>query len=199
MQEVGFDVDGDAMQRHPLLHADAERGDLVLVAFAFVRALHPDTDAILAPLAAHVESGQGADDPSFQSGDEAAQVRPAPPEINHHIADALAGAMIGHLAAAAALVNREAGVQDVGEVGAGAGGIKRRVLDQPDQLRRLAIGDRFDARLHDRQRIRIGDGRIADAPFHRRHTGGCRHPQIQFVAHINPALTIPCCHGVCPQ
>ena len=71
--------------------------------FAFVRPAHPDADAVLAPLAAHVEGGKRADDPFLQCGDEAPHVRPAPAQIEHHIGHALAGPVIGHLPAAAAL------------------------------------------------------------------------------------------------
>ena len=62
----------------------------------------------LAPLAAHVEGGERADDPFLERGDEAAHVRRAALEIEHHIADPLAGAVIGELAAAAGGVDREA-------------------------------------------------------------------------------------------
>ena len=55
MRQVRIDIERHAVQRHPLFHADADGGDLVLVAFAFVRPAHPDADAVLAPLAAHVE------------------------------------------------------------------------------------------------------------------------------------------------
>ena len=55
MRKLRLDVDGDAMQRHPALHPDAERGDLVFVSSAFVRPAHPDADPILAPLTTHTE------------------------------------------------------------------------------------------------------------------------------------------------
>ena len=68
---------------------------------ALVRPAHPDADAVLAPLAAHVEGGERADDPFLQRRDEAAHVRAAALEVEHHIGHALAGPVIGELAAAA--------------------------------------------------------------------------------------------------
>ena len=126
----------DAVQRHPVLHADADGGDLVLEACALVRPPHPDADAVLAPLAAHVEGGKRADDPFLQRGDEAAHVRPAPLEVEHHIGHPLAGAVIGQLPAAAGLRTPESAPRSVVGLGAGAGGVERRVLQQPDQFGR---------------------------------------------------------------
>ena len=91
----------DAVQRHPALHADADRRDLVLVAGALVGPPHPDADAIVAPLAVDAERRERADDPFLQRHDEAPHVGTAPLEIEHHIGDALAGPVIGELAAAA--------------------------------------------------------------------------------------------------
>src|SRR3974390_91266 len=78
MRKVGIDIERHAMQRHPLLHADTNGGDLVLMSLAFVGPAYPDADAIFAPLAAYIESGERADNPFFQRGHEAAHVRPAP-------------------------------------------------------------------------------------------------------------------------
>jgi len=189
MREVGIDVDRQAVQRHPLLHTDADGGDLVLVAVALVGPAHPDADAVFAPLAAHVEGGQRADDPFLQRGDEAAHVRPAPPEVEHDVGHTLAGSVIGELAAAAGLVDGEAGGKHVLRLGAGAGGIKRWVLDEPDQLGGRARGNRGDPLVHDGQGVRIGDWAVAHAPFHRRQLGG--QPKGQFVARVNHSFTIP--------
>ena len=172
MREVGIDVDRQAVQRHPLLHADADGGDLVLVAVTLVRPAHPDADAVLAPLAAHVECGERADDPFLQRGDETAHVRPAPAQVEHDIGHALARSVIGELAAAPGLVHGEAGGEHVLRLGAGAGGIKGWVLKKPDQLGGTARGNRGGALVHDGQRLRIGDRPIAHAPFHRRQIRG---------------------------
>ena len=53
------------------------------------------------------ELGERVDHPAFERMDEAADVLPALFEVEHHIADALAGAVIGVAAAAAGLVDRE--------------------------------------------------------------------------------------------
>ena len=68
---------------------------------ALVRAPHPDADAVVAPLAAHLEGRERADDPFLERGDEAAHVRAAALEVEHDIGDALAGTVIGELPAAA--------------------------------------------------------------------------------------------------
>ena len=134
MRQVRIDIERDAVQRHPLLHADADGGDLVLAAVALVGPAHPDADAVLAPFAAHVEGGERADDPFLQRGDETAHVRAAPLEIEHHVGDPLAGPVIGQLAAAPAVVDRKARLDHVAGFGAGAGGVERRVLQQPDEF-----------------------------------------------------------------
>ena len=67
-------------------------------------------------------------------GDEAAHIRRAALEIEHDIADALARPVIGELAAAAGHVDRKARVDQFGRLCRGAGGVKGRVLEQPDQL-----------------------------------------------------------------
>ena len=73
----------------------------------------PDADAVLAPLAAHIEGGERADEPLLQRRDEAAHVRRAALQVEHHIGHALAGPVIGELPAAAGLVDREARLDQV--------------------------------------------------------------------------------------
>src|SRR5580692_11503424 len=107
MRQLRLDVERKTVQRHPALDANADCRDLVLVSLALVRPPHPHADAVAAALAAHVESGERADDPFLDGGDEAAHVRRTALEIEHDITDALAGAVIGELAAAARDVNRE--------------------------------------------------------------------------------------------
>ena len=74
VRQLRLDVDGDAVQRDPALHADADRGDLVLVAVALVGPPHPDADAVVAPLAVDVEGRERADDPFLERRHEAAHV-----------------------------------------------------------------------------------------------------------------------------
>ena len=70
--EHRIDVERDPVERHPAADADADRGDLVLAAEALFRARDPDADPVVAPLALDVETGERADDPCLERGDEAA-------------------------------------------------------------------------------------------------------------------------------
>src|SRR5277367_6812298 len=113
MRKLGLDVERKAVQRYPVPHPNADGGDLVLelvapIACTFVRPRHPDADPVVAALAAHVEGRERANEPFLDRGDEAAQVGRPALEIEHDIADALAGPMIGELAAAAGHVDRKA-------------------------------------------------------------------------------------------
>src|ERR1700730_4280052 len=87
------------MERHPALQPHADGGDLVFKTRTLVGPFHPDPDAILAPLAAHVESGKGADDPFLQARYIGPHVRPPPLQVEHRIGHPLAGAVIGELSA----------------------------------------------------------------------------------------------------
>src|SRR5260221_3864153 len=124
------------MERHPAAHADTEGGDLVLApAPEKVRAaVDPDADAAVAPLAAHGEARQSRDDPRLELADEGADVLLAAREVEHHIGHALAGPVIGVLAAATGLVDREARLDQVARFRRRAGGVERRMLEQPHGL-----------------------------------------------------------------
>jgi hypothetical protein len=95
---------------HPTPQPHPDRGDLVFETGPLVGAIDPDPDAILAPFAAHIEGRERADDPGFKAGHIDSHIRAAPFEIEHHIDDALAGAVIGELAAAACRKQRETGL-----------------------------------------------------------------------------------------
>src|SRR5262249_5885062 len=134
MAEAGIDIEADAMEAHPALHPDADGGDLVLAAFAFVPPPHPDADPVLPALAADVERRERAAKPFLQVGPERAHVTAAPPEVKHHVDDALARPVIGELAAAAGGKHRKPRLDEVLGPGARPGRVERRMLDQPDQL-----------------------------------------------------------------
>ncbi len=155
---------------------------------------HPDADAVVAPLAAHVEGGERADDPFLQRGDEGPHVRLAPVEVEHHIGHPLAGAVIGELPAAAGLVDRKARLDQFLRLGAGAGGVERRMLQQPDLLGRAARRDRGHPLVHRGERRLIGHRRLADAPLHRRLALGAAPASgpRRAGADINHSFTIPC-------
>ena len=140
---------------------------------------HPHPDAIFAPLAAHVEGGERADDPFLDRGDEAAHVRRAALEIEHDIADALAGTVIGELPAAAGGVHGKARLDQLLRPGGGAGRVEGRVLDQPNQFARLAARNRGSARRHGGKRVVVVDRAIAHEPFDRRRAGGGRSPIVR--------------------
>ena len=77
-------------------------------------------------------------------------------QIQHGIDHALARPVIGPLAATAGLVSRETiGILQILRLGGSAGGIERRVLDQPDQFGRIASLNGGDARLHGGNRLII--------------------------------------------
>jgi hypothetical protein len=168
MRQVRLDVQRDAVQRHPLAHANTDGGDLVLVAVAFVGTPHPDADAVVAPLAAHIECSKRLDDPLLQGADEHAHVRLSPVEVEHHISHALAGPVIGELSAAADLVYREPRLDQVFRPGAGAGGVERGMLQQPDLFGRAAVGDRGHPLVHGGECRLVRHRGIAHAPLHRR-------------------------------
>src|SRR5690606_16871104 len=145
-------IQRDAVETDPTADADADGGDLVLAQCAAgAGAVDPDADAALAPLALHAEFGERLDQPFLEAANEAAHVATAPGEVEHHIGHALPGAVIGRLAAAAGADHRETlRVENVAVLCAGAGGVERGVLDQPDELPRLAAMDRRGATLHRR-------------------------------------------------
>ena len=88
----------------------------------------------------NAELGQRIDHPLFERMDEAADVFAALFEVEHDVADALAGAVIGIAPAAAGIEHRQAErVDELGRVGAGARGEQRRVLEQPDAARALRL------------------------------------------------------------
>jgi len=77
-------------------------------------------------------------------------------QVEHDIGGSLAGAVIGPLAAAPGIERGESGrIGQFGGFGRRAGGVKRRVLDQPDAFRSSAGLDGGDTGLHLGQSGRI--------------------------------------------
>src|SRR5690606_23519220 len=123
-------------------------------------------------LALHVELREGGDDPVLELAHIGADVAAAAVEVEHDIGHALAGPVIGVLAAAARRVDREAA--RIGQVlcpGGGPGGVERRMLEQPDHLVRLAGGDCGHPRFHEGQHLLIGHEALARPPFHHATSG----------------------------
>ena len=167
--EIGLDVDRDAVERDPVADADADGRNLV---FPAALARHPDADPALAPLAAHVEAGEGADDPVLEVGHVAPHVLPALAQVEHGVGHPLAGPVIGVLPAAAGGMDGQAQrLQQVLRLAAGAGGVERRVLQQPDQLAGPAGADVGDPCFHGRQGLVVGHRAVRDSPFGPRHCG----------------------------
>ena len=120
---------GSDVQRHPVIadptaHPDPDRRDLV-VAPAICR--DPDPDAAGAPFASDAEPGQRGDHPFLQPPHMAAHVAAEPLQVEQHIGDALPRPVIGVLPAVATAVDRQPAEQVLG-LGAGAGGVKRRMF-----------------------------------------------------------------------
>ena len=110
MRQIRIDIERDAVKRDPAPQPNADRGDLVFGApqAALVGPRDPDADAVLAPLAANIEAGERRDHPGLERRDEGADILAPALQVEHHIGNALAGAMIGELAAAARPVDGKA-------------------------------------------------------------------------------------------
>ncbi len=176
MRQVGFDIERNAMEGHPAAHAHADGRDLVLghpagKAARLVRPLDPDADAALAALALDVEILQRGDDPALQAGDEAAHVLAAAVEVEHDIGDPLSRAVIGELPAAPGLMHGKTPIEQVLRLCRGAGGIERRMLDQPDHLIGRSLGDGRDPRFHERHGEGVIGLPLGDRPFDGRRAG----------------------------
>jgi hypothetical protein len=126
------------MQGDPALHPDADGSNFVLVPGALVGPPHPHADALITPLTRDVECAERADDPFLQRDHEAADIGTASLEVEHHISDALAGAVIGELPAPPCCVDWEARRDQIAGLGARSRSIERRMLEEPDELARLA-------------------------------------------------------------
>ena len=169
--ELGIDIDRDAVEGDPVADAHADRGDLVFTwaairQFGLVRPHHPDTDPARAALGGDVEAGQGTDRPFLEVVDVAPHVLPPGPQVEHDVGHALAGPVIGVLAAAARDMDRKAHrLEQVLGPGTGARGVERRVFQQPHQFPRAAGTNVGDPRLHRGQGLLVGHETLGNAPF----------------------------------
>src|SRR5260370_4613067 len=167
VRKVRIDIDRDAVERHPAPQPHADGGDLVFKARTLVRPADPDTDPILASLAPHMEGRERPDDPFLKTSDIGPHVRPPPLQVEHDIGHPLAGTVIGELTAASGRKHRKTGVEEVTGLAAGPGGIERGMLQQPDQLGRLAGSDLGYPRLHGRHSLEIRYRPVGYPPFDR--------------------------------
>ena len=74
VREIGVDIERHAVERDPLLHANANRGDLVLVAAPFSGRATQTPMRSSRRLAAHIESRECSYDPFLERDDKAADV-----------------------------------------------------------------------------------------------------------------------------
>ena len=128
---------------------------------------HPDADPARAPLAPHAEAAPACGSPAPRAGARSAGRRRRAASGRAYIGDALAGPMIGVAAAAAGGVDREA----VGRRAARrvrrwcrrcrAAGARAARPARARRRSRIAV----DALLHRRQRLGVGDERLAGAPL----------------------------------
>ena len=167
MAEVGLHVQADAVEGDPAPELHPDGGDLVLTHRGARRAaLHPDAHAARPHLRADVEGQERPDHPGLQRLDEGAHVAPPGVEVQHDIGHPLPRPVIGELAAPGCLKHWEAvRLQEVGRLGRDPRRVERRMLQEPDQLRRPALGDGCGARLHEGDGRRIGDGPGRDRPL----------------------------------
>ena len=86
-------------------------------------------------------------------------------EIEHHIADALSGSVIGELATASGLEHGKACVEQIAVLRARAGGVDGRMLHEPDEFAGLAVCDGSGTGLHERDGFGIGREAGRDAPL----------------------------------
>ena len=160
MIQAGFHVERDPVIADPFADPDADSGNLVLATGA---AVDPDTDSAGASFALHSEFGEGDDQPFLKIPYIAADIAAASRQIQHHISDDLARAVIGILAAAASAIDRKAvRCQQVFGAGAGACGIERGVFQQPHRLRFQPVPYGRDTAFH-----RIEGFRVRGFPLQR--------------------------------
>src|SRR5690606_25201373 len=170
MGQIGFDIDRNPVKTDPSAQFDADCGDLVFARRAIRQrrpfgARHPDPDPALPDFSGNAEFCQRPDDPGFEIRDKASDVTTPAIEIKHHIGDALPRSVIGILPAAPRLKHRKARLQQILGPGTGSGGIKRRMLDQPDGFIRRASGYGGDPAFHEAFGFRVAGQAAAVYPF----------------------------------
>ena len=166
--EVGFDIQTDAMGRDAAADAQADCRNLIFN----VRTPFPDgaprcrrAPGRVSP--STLNAASAAANPALKVVNERPHVAAALFQVEHHVGDALAGAVIGELPAAPGRENRQqmpassrsAGLALVPAVYSGG------CSSSQIEFSCAAFSDGCCARLHDRERIGIADGSITDRPF----------------------------------
>jgi len=94
--------------------------------------------------------------------------------------------MVSELPAAACGEDGKPGVEKVGGLAAGSGSVERRVFQQPDQFGGVFGRNIGHPRLHGRDGLEIGQGRVGHTPFDRAAFAGPREArQIKVLAVVN--------------
>src|SRR6185369_4247418 len=138
--EVHVHVEREAVITRAAADAQADAGDLATI--------DVDTRRVLAALGADAEAGTVVDHGAFQHGDEVAHAEPRAADVDEWIDHELAGAVIGDLPAAIDLHDGNvAGREHVAGVAVQTLCEHRRMLEQPDLVRRVRIARVGDA-LH---------------------------------------------------
>ena len=118
--------------------------------------------------------------------DEGTHIGPPALEIEHHIGHPLSRPVIGVFAAAAGRVHLEpVGRNQVLGLGAGAGRVERRMLNQPDQLVGLARGNAPGLRFHEGHGFRVGGQSLRYPPSDWRARALREKPGLKCVARIH--------------
>ena len=137
---VGVEVDGEPVEGDPSSDADADRADLGgEVGLEVVLRVDPDA-GLGVGVALDVELGERSDDGLFEGADVLVDAELGSVEVDDGVADELARAVVGDIAAAVCFVELHAlgreeffGGEDVGwGVGASGDGDDRVVLDHDD-------------------------------------------------------------------
>src|SRR5262249_1602335 len=149
------------MRAGPATQPSADRSDLLWSPGA----VDPYADEPVAPRCGDPKLRQRVDHDAFERIDKAAHAQAAAREIEHHVADPLAGTVVGIAPAAACDVDGKAfGVDELVRFGTRARRIERGVLEEPDPFGGGAREDRLDALAHRRERVRVGDEPRSDRP-----------------------------------
>ena len=101
MRQIGTHVEREAVARNPPRDANADRRELLI--------RHPGAGQPRHTLRVHAEFRDGGDHHLLEIANVAMDVAPVRPQIDDRITHQLAGAVVGHVAAAAGFEHLDAG------------------------------------------------------------------------------------------
>ena len=148
--EIRSDVQGEAVK---LTHRRT-RIPIAPILASRPLVVHPDRRSCPGPVGAHTERGESLDHPVLHPLDEPAHISAASAQVEHNVPDPLAGAVISDATATPGAVDRKALlVEQLVIARARSAGVNRRVLQQPDRLRRGPADDGLDRRSMNRTAV----------------------------------------------